>query len=249
MPSEPVSPARSFAAAAARLALGLALACAVVELLAGPGYRLGWWAFGSGIRAIRWAATAALVAAGVGLLVGLFFGRSPRRRTAWLAVLAGLLVAAPPLWMAWQVQHLPKLHDISTDTGDPPRFVAIVPLRTNAKNSLVYAPSSAELQGRGYPDIVPLDLAVPPARALERAEAAARAMGWEIVAVSPQDLRIEATDTSLLFGFTDDVVIRVKPADTGSRVDVRSASRVGGSDFGVNAKRIRRYLKRLAETP
>ena len=90
---------------------------------------------------------------------------------------------------------------------------------------------------------------MPPARALERAEAAARAMGWEIVAVSPQDLRIEATDTSLLFGFKDDVVIRVQPRDAGSRIDVRSSSRVGGSDFGVNAKRIRRYLKRLADTP
>ena len=210
MPSEPVRPVRSFAVGAARLALGLALACAVVELAAGPGYRLGWWAFGSGIRAIRWAATAALVAAGAGLLSGLFAGRGSGRRAAWLAVLAGLLVAAPPLWMFWQAQHLPKLHDISTDAVEPPGFVAIVPLRRLANNPLDYLPGSAREQARGYPDIVPLNLPLPPARALERAEAAARAMGWEIVAVS---------------------------------------SRVGGSDFGVNAKRIRRYLKRLADTP
>ena len=75
-------------------------------------------------------------------------------------------------------------------------------------------------------------------------------MGGDIVAVSPQDLRIEATDTSLLFGFKDDVVIRVAAladvSTASSRVDVRSLSRVGGSDFGVNAKRIRDYLARLA---
>ena len=91
---------------------------------------------------------------------------------------------------------------------------------------------------------------LPPAQAFARAEAAARAMGGDIVAVSPQDLRIEATDTSLLFGFKDDVVIRVAAladvSTASSRVDVRSLSRVGGSDFGVNAKRIRDYLARLA---
>ena len=71
-------------------------------------------------------------------------------------------------------------------------------------------------------------------------------MGWDIVAVAPQDFRIEATDTTLLFGFKDDVVIRVSAASGGSRVDVRSLSRVGRSDFGVNANRIRKYFKQLA---
>jgi len=71
-------------------------------------------------------------------------------------------------------------------------------------------------------------------------------MGWDIVAVVPGELRIEATDTTLLFGFKDDIVIRIAPAGQGSRVDVRSLSRVGKSDLGVNAKRIRKYLRQLA---
>jgi uncharacterized protein (DUF1499 family) len=74
-------------------------------------------------------------------------------------------------------------------------------------------------------------------------------MGWVIVDVSRADLRIEATDTTLLFGFKDDIVIRVMPQPGGSRVDVRSLSRVGGSDFGVNAKRVRTFLKKLEATP
>ena len=71
-------------------------------------------------------------------------------------------------------------------------------------------------------------------------------MGWDIVAVAPGDLRIEATDTTLLFGFKDDIVVRVTPSGNGSRVDVRSLSRVGKSDFGVNANRIRKFLRQLA---
>jgi uncharacterized protein (DUF1499 family) len=87
---------------------------------------------------------------------------------------------------------------------------------------------------------------VPPPRALQLAERAARAMGWDIVAVAPDDLRIEATDTTLLFGFKDDVVIRVTANGNGSRVDARSLSRIGGSDLGTNAKRIRSFMRQLA---
>jgi uncharacterized protein (DUF1499 family) len=93
---------------------------------------------------------------------------------------------------------------------------------------------------------VPALLEQPPAQAFQRAERAARAMGWEIVAVAPESLRIEATDTTLLFGFKDDIVIRIAAAGSGSRVDVRSLSRVGKSDFGVNAKRIRKFMQQLA---
>jgi uncharacterized protein (DUF1499 family) len=79
------------------------------------------------------------------------------------------------------------------------------------------------------------------------AVAAARAMGWEVVAADRASGRIEATDTTRFFGFKDDVVIRVQAAPGGSRVDVRSVSRVGGSDVGTNATRIRAYLARLRQ--
>jgi len=86
---------------------------------------------------------------------------------------------------------------------------------------------------------------MPPAAAFDRALGAAREMGWEIVAAVPADNRIEATATTLLFGFKDDIVIHITPAGNGSRIDVRSVSRVGRSDLGANARRIRSFLGKL----
>ena len=107
----------------------------------------------------------------------------------------------------------------------------------------------AELQRRAYPDIVPLTLAVPPAAAFNRAVDTAQRMGWKIVAADDAAGRIEASDQSRWFGFTDDIVIRITGSGSGSRIDVRSASRVGRSDFGVNAARIETYLSALRATP
>jgi uncharacterized protein (DUF1499 family) len=103
----------------------------------------------------------------------------------------------------------------------------------------------AELQRKAYPDIRPLELPVPPQQAFSKALAAAEAMGWEIVAQDPAAGRIEAVATTLWFDFKDDVVIRVAEAGRGSRIDIRSKSRVGRSDIGTNARRIRAYLERL----
>jgi uncharacterized protein (DUF1499 family) len=86
---------------------------------------------------------------------------------------------------------------------------------------------------------------VPPDVAFDKALAAAREMGWDIVDAKPAEGRIEATDTTFWFGFKDDVVIRISPTSEGSRIDVRSVSRVGRSDIGTNAKRIRAYLEKL----
>lgn len=234
--------------ALARTALALAVACGVAALVAGPGYRMAWWSLGAGIGTIRWAATLALGAAALGLVAAALAWRASARRALQIAIAAafvGLAVAAPPIVLWRQAQQLPNIHDISTDTDHPPAFVAVVPLRQGAGNPVEYPAAAAVEQKRGYPDVAPLVLPLPPAQAFARAERAARAMGWEIVAVSPQDLRIEATATSLLFGFKDDVVVRVAANGGGSRIDVRSLSRVGGSDLGVNAKRVRAFLERL----
>src|SRR5207245_2074399 len=106
-------------------------------------------------------------------------------------------------------------------------------------------PAVAAQQHRAYPDLRPVTLPEPPPRAFERALAVARAQGWEIVESSPAEGRIEATDTTRWFGFKDDVVVRVRPEGAGSRVDVRSLSRVGRSDVGKNAARLRAYLRAL----
>jgi uncharacterized protein (DUF1499 family) len=103
----------------------------------------------------------------------------------------------------------------------------------------------AAQQQKAYPDIKPLILGAPPQKAMQDAIDAARASGWEVVSSDTASGRLEATATTRWFGFQDDVVVRVRPEGSGSRVDVRSVSRVGVGDVGANAKRVREFLSRL----
>ncbi len=222
---------RRVARAIVWLGLALGVACAAAELLSGFGYRLGWWSFREGIAVMRVAGWSALGAFAVSLIGVIAEGAArDRLRVGFVALVISALALGFPAYYYYQVQHLPRIHDISTDTQNPP------------------SPQTAEQQKEGYPDIAPARLEVPPPAAFERALAAARAMRWDIVAADSAQGRIEATATTLLFGFKDDVVVRVAPDGAGSRVDVRSLSRVGRSDFGTNAKRVRAYLKALAPT-
>ncbi|MES2956900.1 MAG: DUF1499 domain-containing protein [Pseudomonadota bacterium] len=247
--SFPRSGRRSAAVICAFTALLVGLICAAAALSAGLGYRSGLWPLGDGFLILRYAVFGALAGAVLALLAWALTRRArgaPGRTLAILALALNIVVALPPLYLYAQAQRLPKIHDISTDTRDPPVFVAVLPLRQGARNPVDYLADTAVQQRLGYPDIVSLPLAVPPAEAFARAEQAARAMGWQIVAVAPEALRIEATDSTLFFGFKDDIVVRVRAQAQGSLVDVRSLSRIGGSDIGANAQRVRRYLKRLA---
>ena len=164
---------------------------------------------------------------------------------------AALVVGLAVAWFPWQwvqsARSVPPINDITTDTENPPAFVALVAARTGLSVPTAYpGTATAEQQRRGYPDLKPLDLPLPPADAFARALATAKDMGWEIAAADAPAGRIEATATTPWFGFRDDVVIRVTPAPAGSRIDVRSVSRIGKSDLGTNAKRIRTFLDRLA---
>lgn len=233
-----------------RIALALASLAAAALLLSGPGVRLGLWPFQAGFAIL---AGAAFV--GAGSAIAAFLGLlSPRIRAGGstrlaAAVLLGTVVFALPWWQVQQVRQLPPIHDISTDTVEPPAFVAVLALRANSSNSAEYGGKAiAAQQHSAYPDIAPLHLAMTPVAAFEAALSAARASGWELVDTQPQQGRIEATATTLWFGFKDDVVIRMRQEGDGTRVDVRSLSRVGQSDVGANAKRIRAYLERLRET-
>jgi len=232
------------------LTLPLGVLCAVAALLPGPMYRLELLPLSIALPMVRWAATVALGAAALALLaLPLMLGRSTprrwRRRARW-ALLINAAVAAWPLYLYYQLETLPRIHDVSTDTANPPTFDAVLPLRRGARNPVDYVPATAAEQRKGYPDITPLQLPVAPPVVFDNAERAARAMGWQIAAAAPDKLRIEAIDTTLMFGFKDDIVVRITPQDGGSVVDVRSLSRVGGSDLGANAKRVRAYLKRVA---
>jgi uncharacterized protein (DUF1499 family) len=141
------------------------------------------------------------------------------------------------------------IHDITTNTDDPPEFIAIIALRSSGDNTTSYIDDgTAEKQLELYPDINTIILEDDPATAFARALTAAETMGWEIVAEEQPEGRIEATATTPFVGFKDDVVVRVRPGSGGSHIDVRSKSRIGKGDMGVNAARIRSY-KKLLTTP
>ena len=143
----------------------------------------------------------------------------------------------------------PSIHDITTDPEDPPAFVALLARRAGRRVSPPEydGAHAATEQRRAYPDLQPLMLAAPLAQVFDAATAAARTMGWEIVAADRDVARIEAIATTRLMRFKDDVVIRLRQDVTGVRVDVRSKSRLGRGDLGTNARRIRRYLAALTE--
>jgi uncharacterized protein (DUF1499 family) len=143
--------------------------------------------------------------------------------------------------------RLPAISDISTDTSNPPRFDALARQRPRDRISYPGA-ATALLQRAGYPDIAPLDLEVPSRVAYDAALALVTKRKWAISdsrapTLARRDGVIEATARSPIMGFRDDVVIRVAPMGQGTRVDVRSASRVGTHDLGGNASRIRSLLE------
>ena len=233
-----------------RAGLALALASALALALAGFGHRWSWWGVAASFSVLR---ASAFAAAGVAVLalVGIGLAAVGRRWPALIIAVVALAVALVVVWIPRNFQavgrSVPAIHDISPDTENPPAFVAIATRRAGAPNPAAYdGPEVAAQQKKGYPDLGPVTLPAPPDRVLTAAEALARRLGWEIVAVVPAEGRLEATATTPWFGFKDDVVVRVTPAETGSRVDMRSKSRVGRSDLGVNAKRIRAFLAELS---
>jgi uncharacterized protein (DUF1499 family) len=233
--------ARSLAA----VALGLAVLGALVLGSASLGYRLGWWRLPTAfaiLRACVYPAIAIALLALVGLVLSLAARSWTSLGVALVAIILAVGTAAIPLQIRRAGESVPRIHDITTDTDNPPQFVALRAVRERAPNGAGYeGPAVAAQQTRGYPDIGPLRLAVPPDRAFAQAESAARKLGWQIAAAVPGEGRLEATDTTRWFGFKDDIVVRVAAAPGGSRVDVRSVSRVGRSDLGVNARRIRAF--------
>jgi uncharacterized protein (DUF1499 family) len=243
---------RNWAAIAAYAGIALAI-LALLALAVGPlGWRLGWWHFRFAFFWLMpYAAYGALAAAAISILA-LVFGWS-HLGTRGIAVAAvGVVVGAAVAYVPWQYDRLrktvPPIHDITTDVDNPPAFVAALKLRPKDANTVAYEGKDvAGKQQAAYPDIAPVKAKVAPAEAFKRALDAANAMpGWTVVDADPATGRIEANETSRWFRFTDDVVIRVTADGAGSRIDVRSVSRVGRSDFGVNAARVRAYTAALS---
>ncbi|MEO5700960.1 MAG: DUF1499 domain-containing protein [Casimicrobiaceae bacterium] len=219
----------------------------VAVVASGLGVRWDWWTYTTGFRILRWA-TYAGIATAIVALVALFLPRLRREHRVRLAlalVLAACAIA-PPIYLLREASRLPIINDVSTDTSHPPAFVAILPLRADAPVPAGYAgDQAAEAQRQAYPEVRPVILAKEPRAAFDAVLALVGTMGWEVVASDPAAGRIEATATTPWFGFKDDVVIRITPADRASRIDMRSHSRVGRSDLGANARRIRDFLGRV----
>lgn len=232
----------------ARTAFAIAVIAALLLFIAGPGARMDWWDFRFGFLLLRWALFIGLAAA---VLAAVLFV-IPKTRAGNVALLTvAFLTGLATAWVPWNgyrtAQSLPFIHDISTDTVNPPPFVAVLPLRADAPNPPAYPGEEvAILQAEGYPDIRSVVLNRPPAETFQDALDAVEEMGLALVAAEPAEGRIEATATTYWFGFKDDVVIRITAEGSGSRLDIRSKSRVGGSDVGANAARIRRFTSLLS---
>jgi uncharacterized protein (DUF1499 family) len=173
-----------------------------------------------------------------------------------LGVLA--LVGAISAGLAWYVpetfrppEGTPPIHDIATDPYNPLPYVAIAPIRADAANNMDYGVMDGidsvqqhiDLQVEAYPDIVPQTFNDSVDAVFNRALDAVQAMGWELVDADPQSGRIEATDTTFWFRFKDDVVIQIASNAAGeTELQARSLSRVGRSDVGKNAERLREFF-------
>lgn len=236
----------------AKLGFGLALLSAVLLVAIGVAYR--WGAIASPRDAfglVEWVVYGGAGAGLVAFIGGVLAIRRNRPLDIALAS-AGVIVAFLVVWVPYSnraaLRASPPLSDITTDTRNPPAFVRALELReqSKARNPATYGPDKAKLQNAHYPDIRPLHLALSPDAAFEQALAAARDLGWTVVAADKEAGRIEAHETSLLFGFVDDVVVRVRADGPSSRIDVRSSSRVGRRDAAANANRVRRFLKAVA---
>ena len=196
--------------------------------LSGPGTRMGWWHFRTGLLLFAASGLIAILAAIVALIAWIRQRKQHRRRFGAITVtLLSVAVAAFVGSTVLSARGKPAIHDISTDLGE--------------------VPETADQQRAAYADIQPIEVATPPKETFTRVASSARDLGWTIVSARPDEGILQASDTTPFFGFTDDVVVTVRAAGAGSRVDVRSTSRVGKSDVGQNAQRIRKFREKLTQ--
>ncbi len=223
----------------------------VVVLAGGPGVHLGLWSPLNGFMiSMTGSFLGGLALAVLSLIVVIIIAVREARggmAGAIMALCAGLLLAAPVGYL--RTADVPPIHDITTDLANPPEFMALVDKRGEKANSLTHdADERAQLtriQLKYYPEIKPLLVPGSPQEVFARALEVATLMGWQITGVDAAAHRFEATDRTFWFNFADDIVVTVKQAENGSRIDMRSVSRVGISDLGANAKRIMAFQEKF----
>ncbi|UYN94831.1 MAG: DUF1499 domain-containing protein [Enhydrobacter sp.] len=243
-----VRPVNKLSHRLARLAFITACVGAICVAVAGPLYRYVGIDIEGALGLFRYGFY--LCAGGVALgLATVLPTRPGERRRGFVAAVLAIVIGAGGAWMPlkWflDARATPQLNDVSTDTADPPALVVTLQMRRGAHTPAAYAREFADLQRAFYPEIQPVRLAIPPAEAFRRADRVATEMGWDIVARAPTEGRLEAVETTRWFGFRDDIVVRIRADGPGSRIDIRSKSRVGRSDLGVNAERVHQFTTKL----
>jgi len=226
-----------------------------VLLLTGPlGYNFGLVPLEPSLVSLLIALAGGILVALAGIIYLIIAVRSKLaadRNLIAVAIILGLLPSVFVLPQMSRAQAVPPIHDISTDTDNPPAFVAVVSIRQGAPNPVDYGTEDwpAEKLGaatrEAYPDLQPIRAEMSVAEAVARSEDVLRDMGLDIVATESTEGRVEATATTFWFGFKDDLVVRVALDDGDALIDLRSKSRVGQSDIGANADRIREFIQRF----
>lgn len=224
---------------------------AVLLMLVGPlGFRTGLLGVSGAVLLAPGMAAALAAISFLFALIGVFLtirhGLTAERMPVLVGGALSLMILLNMAAQFSAASSVPPIHDITTAPEDPPAFDVIVAERADAPNTLEYdAAALVEPTRTAYPFVQPLVTDLSPAMAFERATVLVEELGWELVNASEVDGLIEATDTTLFYGFKDDVAIRVRPEGTGARIDLRSVSRVGQSDLGANAARIKAFLDRF----
>ncbi|MEW4468354.1 DUF1499 domain-containing protein [Parasphingorhabdus sp. JC815] len=245
------------------IVLILAVLAVIVFFTAAFGSGIGLWSVDSGLAILPWTGVMALVALSLAV-IGIIWDRRKARKTRWPLLGLGIFVSLVFIgylgsYIVTRIS-LPAIHDITTDLADPPQFSALK-LRSDNLDKIPGADDNkmrgmnprqrwAILHQRAYPDIRSVRLNQPVPQVIEKAKRLADDRGWEVVRADPVSGHLEATATISLFRFKNDIVIRARPAENGeaSIIDMRSVSRVGVHDYGVNAKHVRQFLSDLSGT-
>ncbi|WP_086983463.1 DUF1499 domain-containing protein [Vibrio aphrogenes] len=238
---------------AGNIALVIAVLCFAIALLMVFGSQLGLWEPIVGFSASRnYNNTVGYLAVVVGLF-GFFISLKQQQKSgvfkSILAVVLGIGILMPMIvgLLKTPVRY-PPIHDITTNLEQPPLFQFLTDDRPGAKNTLVYGGEEiAHQQLKAYPDIKPLISSLAPHAAYRQALEVAEQLNWTLVYQDFEQFHFEATARTAFFNFADDVVVQVVALEGGSRVDVRSVSRIGRSDRGVNAQRIREFIQQFKE--
>lgn len=224
----------------------------VVVVLSALLIRFGRIDYPSGFVAMGLGLAIALVAVGLALIAFIRIWQEGRRGlgSAIKGLVLASLVLAYPAYMGLRAATLPAINDITTDTEDPPVF-SRSRAALEARGGRVppdVPPEQRELQREAYVQIAPLTLDIAPEDAFPLVRKAAENLGWQIVEAVPPGGRsgvgrLEAVDRTLILKIPDDITVRIRPRVDGTRIDIRSASRIGNHDLGTNAKRIRAFLE------